>query len=616
MKTITRLFATAALLFGILGGANSVKAKTLDVNLSALPASSENTTWDNSTKTFAWSSTGYNSTELFATDNYSTYTTLNLKTTAGTADHFRIIVRFTNGADQVIITPVAVGNVSITLTDYITLANLANVSSIRLSGANDVATGNIKVSRVYLEGPDYIKQTTVKVAPDGVTNINGLEGAGSYIWNVSYPVTIGSVTQIGGCIDDDSKSVDITGLDYIVFVVSEASADAAINLRTFVASQAYDPEKESGNAYRKCLYPHPIADYATVENWETMTSITEPGIYVVKVSGNKYLRCIKSRGNWEGNIGSIKISLAYMGSGSTPAAPVDQIARVGEEALSDASATWFDVTGLTESGIDYTTTTNLNALFVANDDDELTNTNNVIVSGTCDNLVLTDGNFPFKAYNTFTATNASYDRSFKAGARSTLCLPFALTAEEAAAAGKFYELSGVNAAGTELTFTEVIASGTTAYKPYIFEATADGTPFSTYSSKSIAATPNSLAFTGTTVEGYTLTGVLTGSSDVAADHAGKTVYGWSANSDQEGTFVRVGTGVSINPFRAYVVYDGGSGSSPARMAVRFDGDDIAGINERSESQSIWNAIGKYVENGKIVIFKNGMKFNANGQQIK
>ena len=155
-------------LFTLMGGVNSVKAKTLDVNLSALPAVSENTTWDNSTKTFAWSGTGYNSTELFATDNYSTYTTLNLKTTAGTADHFRIIVKFTNGAEQVTINPVAVGNVSITLTDYITPVNLANVSSIRLSGANDV-TGNIKVSRVYLEGPDYIKQTTVKVAPDGVT---------------------------------------------------------------------------------------------------------------------------------------------------------------------------------------------------------------------------------------------------------------------------------------------------------------------------------------------------------------------------------------------------------------------------------------------------------------
>jgi hypothetical protein len=615
MKTITRLLATAALLFGVLGGANSVKAKTIDVNLSSLPATSQNTTWSwnagTSTGTFGWTETSYNSTELFSAGDYSAYTTLNLKTAAGTTDHFRILVDFSNGTGQLTINPVAVGNVSITLTNYITLANLACVSSIRLSGAND-ATGNIKVSRIYLEGPDYIRQTTVKVAPDGVTNMKGLQGAGNYTWNISYPVAIGESTEIGGGIDNDNHSVNISSYDYLVFVVSEASYGAKVYLRTFVSTAS-----SNDNSTRVILYPHPIADYASVENWTTETAITAPGVYVVKISDYPLLRGIKNTAHFQvpPAAGTAKISLAYLCSGSSPAAPVDQIARVGEGARTDASATWFDVTGLTESGITYNAT-NLNALFVVTDDDELTNTNNVIVSGTCANFALTDGNYPFKAYNTFTATNASYNRSFKAGARSTLCLPFALTAEEAAAAGKFYELSGVNAAGTELTFTEVIASGTTAYKPYIFEATADGTPFSTYSSKSIAATPNSLAFTGTTVEGYTLTGVLTGSSDVAADHAGKTVYGWSANSDQEGTFVRVGTGVSINPFRAYVVYDGGSGSSPARMAVRFDGDDITGINERSESQSIWNAIGKYVENGKIVIFKNGMKFNANGQQIK
>ena len=73
-------------LFTLMGGVNSVKAKILDVNLSALPEGSENTTWNNSTKTFAWSGTSYNSTQLFGADNYSAYSTLNLKTAAGTAE--------------------------------------------------------------------------------------------------------------------------------------------------------------------------------------------------------------------------------------------------------------------------------------------------------------------------------------------------------------------------------------------------------------------------------------------------------------------------------------------------------------------------------------------------
>ena len=259
--------------------------------------------------------------------------------------------------------------------------------------------------------------------------------------------------------------------------------------------------------------------------------------------------------------------------------------------------------------------TNLNALFVANNDDELTNDDNVIVSGTCENLALKDGNYPFKAYDTFTASSVSYNRTFKAGKYSTICLPFALTAEEAAAAGNFYELSGVNAEGTQLTFEDITASGTTAYKPYIFKAKADNAPFTGYSDKPIAKTPNSLAFTGTTVAGYTLTGVLTGSSDVAADYADKKVYGWSGNDGNEGDFVKVGTGVAINPFRAYVVYDGG-GASLARIAARFVGGSVTGINEVSETQNVLNPDRKYIENNNIVIVKNGVKYNAAGQLLK
>ena len=280
-------------------------------------------------------------------------------------------------------------------------------------------------------------------------------------------------------------------------------------------------------------------------------------------------------------------------------------------ALADASATSYNSTEVTGTGVDFTSVANKNALFKANSG-VLSNTNNVIVDGAA-SLVLTDGNYPFSAPETFTATSVSFNRTFKAGTRSTVCLPFALTAAEAAEAGTFYELSGTENEGTQLTFTDITASGTTAYKPYIFEANADGAPFTGYSSKEIAETP--ATFTGTTVEGYTLTGVLTGSTDVAADHAGKKVYGWSGNSgEEEGKFVKVGSGVSIDPFRAYVVYNG-SGNN-ARLAARFVGGSVTGISEVSEAQNVLNPDGKYIENGKIVIVKNGVKYNAAGQQVK
>lgn len=122
--------------------------------MSALPASSESTTWSwdvvKCEGTFGWSATSWNSTELYGGGDYSNYTTLNLVTSKGTADHFRVIFKFDNGADQVTLYK-SVGETSIDLTE---IENLDHVSTIRLSGANDVKDVDIKVSKIYLEGPD------------------------------------------------------------------------------------------------------------------------------------------------------------------------------------------------------------------------------------------------------------------------------------------------------------------------------------------------------------------------------------------------------------------------------------------------------------------------------
>ena len=113
------------------------------------------------------------------------------------------------------------------------------------------------------------------------------------------------------------------------------------------------------------------------------------------------------------------------------------------------------------------------------------------------------------------------------------------------------------------------------------------------------------------VDGYTFKGVLSHSSDVAGDNAGKTVYGWNSES---GAFVKVGEGVSINAFRAYVTISNVN-ASQARLAAKFVGGIVTGINElnASEAQKI---DGKFFKNGKLVILKNGVKYNAAGAQIK
>ena len=589
-------------------------SKTLNVNLSAMASSSGNATWNKETKVFAWTLNYSNSIVLPGlSGNLSSYSTINYETAAGTSEAFRILIYYNNGAAQTTYAA-SVGKKSVTFAEMgVSEENLAHINTINFAGAS-TASGDVILNSFSLEGPalNRIEDVTTQVPPVGGQDINGMTGAGSIKWDVTYPTTLGTGAGWCGDIDSDSKNVDIADKDYLHFVVSNASADAHLGLRVFVVTKTYNPDTEDKNKYRVCLYPHPIAEAGDVSDWTAVSYITSPGVYVVKISDYPLLRGFKTNNSWDNensHRGTITVSLAYVTSGD-PANPVDNIDRVGDEALTDPHAICFDVTKLEGTGLTLNAT-NSNALFIANDG-ELTNTKNVIVNGTCASLELTDGNYPFGAPVDFTATSASYNRTFKAGTRSTVCLPFALTAAEAAASGTFYELSGTNLEGTELSF-EAVSGGTTAYKPYIFEANADGTPFSTYSSKSIGTTPATC--TGETVEGYTLTGVLAGSSDVAADNDGKTVYGWSGNSGQEGTFVKVGTGVSINPFRAYVVYDGG-GSTPARMAARFVGGFVTGVKEVSEAQNFLNPDGKFVENGKIVIFKNGVKYNAAGAQIK
>ena len=279
-------------------------------------------------------------------------------------------------------------------------------------------------------------------------------------------------------------------------------------------------------------------------------------------------------------------------------------------ALADASATCIDATGVTgittntAAGRTLLTSANPNCLFLGTTGNgALANTHNVVTSGTCDNLELTDG-YPFKAPAEFTATTSvSYDRTLTEGKTTTVCLPFALSAEEAATMGKFYALT--NLADETLTFTrdeDEISANT----PYLFVPAT--TAFDDYASKTIAATPASIK---TSVTGVEFIGTLASTTIPASD--GSTDYYAFNNGD----LVKIETKEATLPaFRGYFKVTSGGG---ARLATLFIEDSLTGINEVSNSEDIKavnNFEGKVFENGKIVIFKKGMKFNAAGAQIK
>ena len=437
--------------------------KILDVDLSKLPAKSENTAWawnaETSTGTFSWSNNSWNSTELFGAGDYSAYTTLNLETKAVSADKFRIIFKFTNGTGQITIDPVATGTQSIKLADYVSLTDLANVLTIRLSGNgnNGPATGDITVSKVYLEGPNvnYIEATEVIEVPAGTTDLNDI--AGSYTpLKIDYPKELkGEAATLCGDGDGSNEAghATISDYDYLCFEITKVSGGAS-DLRVWI----WDDVKNKVVTLR----PHPISEYSTVKDWEAGYSISTAGTYAVKISDYKYLKGAKT--NW-GSTANMTISMVYLSKGDAPAPylPSGKYTLIGEAtgsvtltaALADPNAKIYDATGVTGTGLELTPA-NPNAIFVANEG-ALSNNQNVCVNGNINFLRLTDGH-PFKAPAGATASNAYYTRE-NMNKWGTVCLPYAVTSSESA---QFYSIDGIDGDVLKVTALDNVPAGVPA----------------------------------------------------------------------------------------------------------------------------------------------------------
>lgn len=228
---------------------------------------------------------------------------------------------------------------------------------------------------------------------------------------------------------------------------------------------------------------------------------------------------------------------------------------------------------------------------------------NVIVGTTCANLMLTDGDYSFgNTGDAFTATAASYDRTFTVGQRSTVYLPFALDAGEVTAAGKFWALDSYD--GEVIHFKEVVT--TEANTPYIFEAKTSQ-PFIILSPKAV---PTS-SLNPVEVNGISFVGVNE-RTNLKSVTNGTTYYGYKNNE-----FVKVGTdvGANLNPFRAYLMTGSSMG---ARMSVLFDDEeggmtgiqDVTPAVEPVRQQPIFNLSGQRVltPNKKGLYIIGGKKY--------
>lgn len=206
-------------------------------------------------------------------------------------------------------------------------------------------------------------------------------------------------------------------------------------------------------------------------------------------------------------------------------------------------AAWIDLTSVTGMPNNVTLPSRENCIYVVTRDafEKLKNTSNVVCEGKAEKIELTDGESPFCAYESFTATNVSYNRNFS-GTTSTICLPFSCDIPEGV---DVYEMTAFND-GHTVEFAK--ATSIEAYKPYIIRTT--GTAFLNLQSgkngnytfpaepEEMSVSYDALSFCGTMSR-----------QELRSDEFTK-YYGYSSGNLQ---YVGVGKFGYVNPFRAYFV---------------------------------------------------------------
>lgn len=219
--------------------------------------------------------------------------------------------------------------------------------------------------------------------------------------------------------------------------------------------------------------------------------------------------------------------------------------------------------GLSNASI--STTNNPNLLIYANSG-QVSNSNNVIVDGTCDNLVLSKQSNPFFVPTAFTANTATYtvrDTDLADGQFATLMIPFAAYVPT----GKAYTLDqGVNVLGDNVNATE-ITTVVPANSPVLITGT--GNFFN--NNVSIPVIAKDATYTS---------GELVGVYSTTQAPVSSYVLQYHSSSPNGVAFYRVAdTQPNVGPFRAYIKAQGSSVKSRA-LYINFGGDatDIATLD--------------------------------------
>ncbi len=127
-----------------------------------------------------------------------------------------------------------------------------------------------------------------------------------------------------------------------------------------------------------------------------------------------------------------------------------------------------------------------------------------------------------------------------------------------------------------------------------------------------------VALSGTTISGNLLKGQTTTGTVTASPASGEGTYhyvfGYNTSDATEYGFYNLAADTEVPEGKAYLEIVKGSGGARSLTIVLAD-EILTGINEAEAATEAVQKEGKFVVDGKLVIFKKGMKFNANGARI-
>lgn len=175
---------------------------------------------------------------------------------------------------------------------------------------------------------------------------------------------------------------------------------------------------------------------------------------------------------------------------------------------------------------------------------------NIVAMGTegntCNRLYLADEDKAFYSPCSFTATNASFDRVFKAGQWSTVCLPFNVPEEQLAKicdkGVEVEQLVEYDTVGNILRFEAVTEME--ANTPYIIKCNSDNAPFSELTNVDVSESDGVKSIQ---INDASMIGVF--STTYLDSDASVSYYGYNS---ADGAFVKIGSNGTVYPFRAFI----------------------------------------------------------------